>query len=327
MSELLPPTPPLLLHKPAQRKLKPDPIQAAPAKAGLSFLSLSLSLRLFAFYSPPPFSVFRLSLCSQQESKRPVSSSSSSSSPDGAGRGALGIRRRGGQGRGSPTAGPHPRLAPTRDGSAGTRAEGQTPRRASCAAPPRTRGSPAASRCPPYFYSGRQRVSLPPSPAQRRDTPRSDSRPLRPSPHPPPRQLPPLRRPLSPQPGGDPLSPAGVCRGRTATHSPGHACHALGCTALPLRCPARRWRLSLAEGDGCRQAFRTGSPKCAAKLKRVSWCSSSPKCPAAQSTLALQCCENTGLARKSCQILCLSLQSPLPRYRACPATNGALHYA
>jgi len=55
-SKLLPPTPPLLLHKPAERKLKPDPIQAAPAEAGLRFLSLSLSLPLlFTFYSPPPF--------------------------------------------------------------------------------------------------------------------------------------------------------------------------------------------------------------------------------------------------------------------------------
>lgn len=59
-SELLPPTPPLLLHKPAERKLKPDPIQAAPAKAGLSFHSLSppsllyIPLLLFLSFASAP---------------------------------------------------------------------------------------------------------------------------------------------------------------------------------------------------------------------------------------------------------------------------------
>lgn len=45
------PSTPLLLHKSAGRKLKPDPIQAAPTRAGLSCVSLSLS----TFYSPPSF--------------------------------------------------------------------------------------------------------------------------------------------------------------------------------------------------------------------------------------------------------------------------------
>lgn len=208
-SELLPPTPPLLLHKPAERKLKPDPIQAAPAKAGLSFHSLSPPSLLFI-----PLLLF-LSFASASAARR----SESARSP------------------------PPP-----------ARPEGQTPRWASPAAPLALGGprQPLAASiiiyfCYYYYYSCRQCVSRPPS------QPRGGTRCAA--------TLAPCVSPtssgatLSPAWRGHPCSvpPAGAGPGPTATHSPGHACHALGCRSLPLRCPARRGRLTLTKGDGDRR--------------------------------------------------------------------------
>lgn len=295
VSELLPPTPPLLQHKPAERKLKPDPIQAAPAKAGLSFLSLSLSPSLYFLF---PSSFF----CVSPQPLQP------------AGVKALGffflllLLQPGRCG-----AGGAPGLCPPPAAGAPGHGVADPP-------PGSLRGSPSqVSRSlslpspPPRYYSRRQRVSLPSAPAQRWDTPRSDSPPS----IPPPGSHLPGGRPLPSRAGFPSLRP-GSARGEgrsTATHGPGHACHAVACTSLPPRCPARRWRSRLC---------RTGSPKRTAKLKSASRCSRSPKCIEVQSMLVLQRCESTGLARKPCQILCPSLESPPPWYRTCPATNAVL---
>lgn len=148
----------LLLLKPAERKLKPDPIQAAPAKAGLSSLSLSLPPLLFI-----PLLLFLpfASAVSRSESAR---SPPTLPPPPALLLLLLQPGQCGARGSGHPAAG-QPRHRP-----AGTRQGRQSPRRAFCAAAPRTRWSRSLSLVPPQ-------PAIPGG-----DTPRGAFRPLPPSP-------------------------------------------------------------------------------------------------------------------------------------------------